>query len=95
MAITFLVEFMFLMIAMAGVNPLTFFCCCCTTLHRLFENGALALKGCYLICGYHAYKVLPPNWTGLCYIGVVHPLFFLLPGGNDNQLGIKIYADLI
>ncbi|NXW50092.1 ENR1 protein, partial [Nyctiprogne leucopyga] len=59
-----------------------------------FENGTQALKGHYWVCGHHAYKLLPPNWTGVCYVGVSRPLFFLLPGDESNELSVKVYDDL-
>ncbi|XP_068019987.1 endogenous retrovirus group 3 member 1 Env polyprotein [Melanerpes formicivorus] len=65
-----------------------------TTPTGLFENGTTALKGHYWICGHRAYKKLPRNWTGICYVGLIHPLFFLLPGGEGNALGIKVYDNL-
>ncbi|NXJ47192.1 ENR1 protein, partial [Spizaetus tyrannus] len=61
---------------------------------RLFENGTLALKGHYWVCGQHAYKLLPANWTGVCYVGVICPLFFLLPEDEGDRLGVKVYDDL-
>ncbi|NWQ80569.1 ENR1 protein, partial [Columbina picui] len=60
----------------------------------LFENGTRALKGHYWVCGQHAYKLLPVNWTGVCYVGVIRPLFFLLPEGNDRNLGVRLSDDL-
>ncbi|PKU31315.1 envelope protein syncytin-mar1 [Limosa lapponica baueri] len=60
----------------------------------LFENGTRALKGHYWICGHHAYKMLPANWTGTCYVGVIHPLFFLLPENGGKDLSVKLYDDL-
>ncbi|NWU49073.1 ENR1 protein, partial [Dromas ardeola] len=58
----------------------------------LFENGAKALKGHHWICGYRAYKALPANWTGVCYVGVIRPLFFLL--SESGRLGVKPSDDL-
>ena len=46
------------------------------------------------MCGQHAYKRLPANWTGVCYVGVICPLVFLLPGDNDNNLGVRSYDDV-
>ncbi|NXQ19529.1 ENR1 protein, partial [Peucedramus taeniatus] len=60
-----------------------------------FANGTWALKGHYWICGRYAYRRLPPNWSGICYVGYIRPLFFLLPQVQGNQLGIKVYDDLI
>ncbi|XP_034627589.1 endogenous retrovirus group 3 member 1 Env polyprotein-like [Trachemys scripta elegans] len=60
-----------------------------------FANGQWALKGHYWICGQHAYRRLPPNWSGICYVGYIRPLFFLLPQIQGNKLGIKVYDDLI
>ncbi|NXV22851.1 ENR1 protein, partial [Cepphus grylle] len=53
-----------------------------------------SLKGYYWICGHRAYKVLPENWTGVCYVGVICPLFFLLPEDGGDHLGVKLYDDL-
>ncbi|NWX66485.1 ENR1 protein, partial [Promerops cafer] len=60
-----------------------------------FANGTWALKGHYWICDQYAYLRLPPNWSGICYVGYIRPLFFLLPQVQGNQLGIKVYDDLI
>ncbi|KAG6929754.1 endogenous retrovirus group 3 member 1 [Chelydra serpentina] len=60
-----------------------------------FANGTWALKGHYWICGPYAYRRLPPNWSGVCYVGYIRPLFFLLPQIQGNKLGIKVYDDLI
>ncbi|XP_030432327.1 uncharacterized protein LOC115658016 [Gopherus evgoodei] len=60
-----------------------------------FANGTWALKGHYWICGQYAYRRLPPNWTGVCYVGYIRPLFFLLPRISGSKLGIKVYDDLI
>ena len=46
----------------------------------------------YWICGHYAYK--PANWTRVCYVGVIHPMFFLLPGKDGNELGVRVYDDL-
>ncbi|XP_074939559.1 endogenous retrovirus group 3 member 1 Env polyprotein-like [Phalacrocorax aristotelis] len=59
-----------------------------------FANGSVALEGHYRICGNHAYKALPANWSGICCIGVIHPLFFLLSETDGDHLGIQIYDDL-
>lgn len=61
---------------------------------RPFENGSVALKGHYWICGHYTYKQLLASWTGVCYVGVICPLFFLLPGNDGNKLDIKVYDDL-
>ncbi|KAG6936019.1 endogenous retrovirus group 3 member 1, partial [Chelydra serpentina] len=53
------------------------------------------LKGHYWICGQYVYRRLPPNWSGICYVGYIRPLFFLLPQIQGNKLGIKVYDDLI
>jgi len=60
----------------------------------LSENGTCALKGQYCICGHQAYRQLPKNWTGVCYVGMICPLFFLLTDGEGNGLGVKVYDDL-
>ncbi|XP_030423775.1 endogenous retrovirus group 3 member 1 Env polyprotein-like [Gopherus evgoodei] len=60
-----------------------------------FANGIWALKGHYWICGSYAYRRLPPNWSGICYIGYIRPLFFLLPQAQGNKLGVKVYDDLV
>ncbi|NWH99618.1 ENR1 protein, partial [Tichodroma muraria] len=59
-----------------------------------FANGTWAFKGHYWICGQHAYHRLPPNWSGICYAGCIR-LLFLLPRLQGNQLGIKVYDNLI
>ncbi|NXQ96732.1 ENR1 protein, partial [Sagittarius serpentarius] len=59
-----------------------------------FANGTWALKGHYWICGQYAYRRLPPNWSGICYVGYIRPLFFLLPSNEGNHLGIRVYDDL-
>ncbi|NXH64362.1 ENR1 protein, partial [Rhabdornis inornatus] len=59
-----------------------------------FANRTWALKR-HWICGQHAYCRLPPNWSGICYVGYIRPLFFLLPQVQENQLGIKVYDALI
>ncbi|NWR25545.1 ENR1 protein, partial [Emberiza fucata] len=41
------------------------------------------------------YCRLPSNWSGICYARYIRPLFFLLPQVQGNQLGIKVYDDLI
>uniref|UniRef100_A0A8C8RIR2 Uncharacterized protein n=1 Tax=Pelusios castaneus TaxID=367368 RepID=A0A8C8RIR2_9SAUR len=60
-----------------------------------FPNGTWALKGHYWICGQYAYRRLPPNWSGVCYVGYIRPLFFLLPLHKGSTLGIKVYDNLI
>ncbi|NXQ36183.1 ENR1 protein, partial [Alaudala cheleensis] len=60
-----------------------------------FANGTWALKGHYWICGQYAYHRLPPNWSGIGYVEYIIPLFFLLPQVQGNQLGFKVYDDLI
>ncbi|XP_039383120.1 uncharacterized protein LOC120399180 [Mauremys reevesii] len=60
-----------------------------------FANGTWALKGHYWICGQYAYRRLPPNWSGVCYVGYIRPLFFLLPLLQGKTLGVKVYDDLI
>ncbi|NXG77090.1 ENR1 protein, partial [Baryphthengus martii] len=52
------------------------------------------LKGHYWICGNYAYKALTANWSGICYVEVIRPLFFLLPETGENYLGVQIYDDL-
>ena len=59
-----------------------------------FPNGTWALKGHYWVCGKHAYKRLPGNWSGICYGGYIRPLFFLLSQTQGNHLGIRLYDDL-
>ncbi|NXH43869.1 ENR1 protein, partial [Dicaeum eximium] len=60
-----------------------------------FANRTWALKWHYWICGQYAYCRLPPNWSGICYMGYIRTLFFLLPQVQGNQLGIKAYDDPI
>ncbi|NXO53019.1 ENR1 protein, partial [Aramus guarauna] len=60
-----------------------------------FVNGHRALKGHYWVCGQFAYKLLPANRTGMCYVGAIHPLFFFLLLENEGDgLGVKVYDDL-
>ncbi|NXR70729.1 ENR1 protein, partial [Rhadina sibilatrix] len=60
-----------------------------------FANGTWALKRHYCICGQHVYHRLPPNWSGICYVGYIRLMFFLLLQVQGNWLGIKVYGDLI
>ncbi|NXW97179.1 ENR1 protein, partial [Larus smithsonianus] len=60
----------------------------------LFQSGARALQGHYWVCGQHARRLLPANWTGVCYAGVIRPLFFLLPEDGGDHSGVKLYDDL-
>ncbi|NXL25570.1 ENR1 protein, partial [Setophaga kirtlandii] len=60
-----------------------------------FANGTWTLKGHYWICGQHAYHGLPPNCSGICYMGHIRLLFFVLPLVQGNQLGVNICDDLI
>lgn len=59
-----------------------------------FAEGAKAKKGHYWICGYTAYTMLPAHWSGICYVGIIRPLFFLLPEAKGPQLGVRIYDNL-
>lgn len=59
-----------------------------------FANETWALKGHYLICGQPAYRRLRLNWSGICYVGYIRPLFFLLPHDWGKSLGVKVYDDL-
>lgn len=59
-----------------------------------FSEGRPALEGHYWICGNSAYTLLPANWTGVCYVGLIWPLFFLLRGAEGNHLGVQLYNDL-
>lgn len=56
-----------------------------------FPNGTWAH---YWVCGKQAYKRLPKDWSGICYVGYIRPLFFLLSQIQGNHLGIKLYDDL-
>lgn len=60
-----------------------------------FANGTWALKGHCRLCGQHAYWRLPLNWSGIRYIGYTKPFFFLLSQAQGNQLGDKVYDELI
>ncbi|NXB06480.1 ENR1 protein, partial [Cnemophilus loriae] len=60
-----------------------------------FVNRTWTLQGHYWICNQHAYRRLPPNWSGICYVGYIRPLFFLLPQIQVNQLEIKVYNNAI
>ncbi|NXE29763.1 ENR1 protein, partial [Ardeotis kori] len=59
-----------------------------------FAGGVRARKGHYWICGHTAYKILPANWSGVCYIGIIRPLFFLLPETESPRLGVKLHDNL-
>ncbi|NXE75355.1 ENR1 protein, partial [Cochlearius cochlearius] len=59
-----------------------------------FACGIKAKKGHYWICGHMAYKHLPAGWSGICCIGIIWPLFFLLPETGEPRLGIKLYDNL-
>ncbi|XP_074678149.1 endogenous retrovirus group 3 member 1 Env polyprotein-like [Strix aluco] len=59
-----------------------------------FAKGTKAKKGHYWVCGHTAYKQLPANWSGICYVGIIRPLFFLLPEADGPQLGIRLYDKL-
>ena len=61
---------------------------------RSLANGAWALKGHYWICGHTAYKQLPAKWSGICYVGIIRPLLFLLPEAGAPQLGIRLHDNL-
>ncbi|XP_064364897.1 endogenous retrovirus group 3 member 1 Env polyprotein-like [Dromaius novaehollandiae] len=63
-------------------------------INRPFAQGIGAKKGHYWICGHTAYKFLPAGWSGICYTGIVRPLFFLLPETGGPWLGIKVYDNL-
>ncbi|NWX94294.1 ENR1 protein, partial [Nothoprocta pentlandii] len=55
-----------------------------------FAQGIGAKKGHYWICRHTAYTFLPTGWLGICYIGIIRPLFFLLPETSGPRLGIKV-----
>uniref|UniRef100_A0A8C3PLP7 Uncharacterized protein n=1 Tax=Calidris pygmaea TaxID=425635 RepID=A0A8C3PLP7_9CHAR len=59
-----------------------------------FANGAWALEGHYWICGQRAYRRLPPNWSGICYVGYIMPFFFLLSDAQADGLGVQLYDEL-
>ncbi|NXG71075.1 ENR1 protein, partial [Baryphthengus martii] len=59
-----------------------------------FPTGTRALKGHYWICGSKAYWWLHQDWSGVCYVGYVRPLFFLLSQTQGAKLGIKLYDEL-
>ncbi|XP_061464406.1 N-chimaerin isoform X1 [Rhineura floridana] len=44
-----------------------------------------ALKGHYWVCGQKAYAILPLNWTGTCYVGIIQPLY-AIKGDSLNPL---------
>lgn len=52
------------------------------------------MKGRYWICGSQAYRVLPFNWAGIFYAGLITPLFFLITELEGKGLGIQLYDDL-
>ncbi|XP_061482247.1 uncharacterized protein LOC133384357 [Rhineura floridana] len=51
----------------------------------LYNVSMPALKGHYWICGQKAYAILPLNWTGICYVGIIQPMYSI-KGGNLNPL---------
>jgi len=59
-----------------------------------FAYGTKAKRGHYWICGHTAYKRLPAEWAGTCYVGIIRPMFFLLPETGGPRLGIRLYGDL-
>jgi hypothetical protein len=54
-----------------------------------------APKGLNLICGEHAYSVLPNNWFGSSVLGTIKPSFFLLFLKQGKKLGVSIYEERI
>ncbi|XP_061440825.1 uncharacterized protein LOC133364399 [Rhineura floridana] len=59
----------------------------------MFNREALpALKGHYWICGSIAYSILPINWTGTCYIGIIQPQY-AIKGGGLNPLIPVFYEE--
>jgi len=59
-----------------------------------FDYGTRAKRGHYWICGHTAYKHLLTEWSGTCYVGIIQPIFFLLPEAGRPCLGIRLYDDL-
>jgi len=59
-----------------------------------FAYGTKAKRGHYLICGHTAYKRLLAEWAGTCYVGIIRPMFLLLPETGGPHLGIRLYDDL-
>lgn len=59
-----------------------------------FAHGVKAKKGHCWICRHTAYKHLPAGWSGISNIGIIRPLFFLLPERGGARLGIKLYDNL-
>ena len=53
-----------------------------------------APEGLLWICGHKAYSVLPTNWSGTCFIGLVQPGFFLLNTEEGRSLGTPVFDDL-
>lgn len=49
-----------------------------------FATETWPSEGHHWICGQHAYRRLPPNWSGICYTGYIRPLFFLLSQSWDG-----------
>ncbi|NWW36101.1 ENR1 protein, partial [Panurus biarmicus] len=43
-------------------------------------------EGMLWICGKRAYSRLPKDWRGTCTIGIIQPVFFLLPKTQDRTL---------
>jgi len=56
--------------------------------------GTKAKRGHYWICRHTAYKCLPAEWSGTCYLGIIRPIFFLLLKTGGPLLGIRLHDDL-
>jgi len=59
-----------------------------------FAYGTWAKRDHYWICRHTAYKRLPAEWSGTCYVGIIQPMFSLLPETGRPHLGIRLYDDL-
>ncbi|NWW75644.1 ENR1 protein, partial [Climacteris rufus] len=49
-----------------------------------------APDGLFWICGRKTYAKFPNDWRGVCTIGTVQPVFFLLPKAVGKILGIPV-----
>ncbi|NWS77733.1 ENR1 protein, partial [Crotophaga sulcirostris] len=54
------------------------------------KNWWKSPDGLFWICGKRAYSKLPGDWKGRCTLGIIHPVFFLLPLDKGNDLGIPL-----
>ncbi|XP_061494244.1 uncharacterized protein LOC133390193 [Rhineura floridana] len=53
-----------------------------------FPKGIKARLGHHFVCGSRAYKELPANWTGTCYVALLLPPISI----HRNESNLKIYG---